>query len=571
MKHVPRVLAIVGAVLSLAAAAAATDSASVAARKLDAAEAAFSAKDWESASTLFRELAEENPFQGRFWYRLGSVEYNRKRYREAIAPYERSAALGYNVGTCHYNRACCLALLGEAPAAIDAIEQAIRAGLRDREDLLRTDSDLDGIRATPEFRARILPAVEPSTARADGWRIDLEYLTRRVAETHYDPFRYISREEWDKEIERMATSLPTASDHEVVVALMQLLVRINDGHTALELPGEGPLAFHVLPVQFHEFKDGLFVRAASREYERLVGKRVVKIGNLPAKEAMERVATTVSRDNTQQIRWMTPYHLACVEVLDALGVSKGLAAVTVTVVDARGRESSTSVVPVPLYERYQHGRRGLPDGYVDAADHAGGPVPLWRRDYRRLYTLEYLEEPRVVYACLRAVMDDSTETLADFTSRLFDFIDSHPVEALVIDVRENHGGNNFLARPLAQRIETSARVNRHGKLFVVIGCETFSACQNFCNWLDRRTEVIFVGEPTGSKPNFVGEGNNIVLPYSGLVANASSRLWQDSVSEDARVWIAPDLVAQMTSDDYLNNRDPALAAILKYLQVTAGH
>jgi len=77
---------------------------------------------------------------------------------------------------------------------------------------------------------------------------------------------------------------------------------------------------------------------------------------------------------------------------------------------------------------------------------------------------------------------------------------------------------------------------------------------------------MFVGEPTGSRPNFVGEGNPIILPYTGLGANASSRYWQDSVSEDMRVWIAPDLEADMTSDDYRANRDPALAAILELLK-----
>ncbi len=568
MKHVLWVQAIMGGVLSLAATVApAADSPSVASRKLDAAEAAFEAKEWDKASVLFAELAAENPFQGRFWYRLGTAEYNRKRYREAIAPYQRSAAVGYNVGTSHYNRGCCLALLGEADAAIDAIELAIKAGLRDRENLLRTDSDLNSIRDTPAFRSRILPAVAPSIARADGWRIDLEYLTRRVAETHYDPFRYISRAEWDGEIARITNSLSTMRDHEVVVALMQLVVRINDGHTVVGAPTEGRLAFHALPLQFYEFKDGLFVRAASREYASLVGKRVVRVGNLPTKEALERVATTVQRDNTQQIRWLAPRYLSRVEVLDALRICDGLTAVGVTVVGANGKESTTKVTPAPL--RAQH-ERGIPPGYVDMSANAATPLPLWRHEPDRLYTLEYLEAPRIVYACLREVLDDSTETLADFTDRLFDFVDSHRVEALVIDVRENHGGNNFLARPLAQRIETSERVNQRGRLFVVIGRETFSACQNFCNWLDRRTEVIFVGEPTGSRPNFVGEGNNIVLPYSGLVANASSRLWQDSVSEDARVWIAPDLIAQMTSDDYRNNRDPALDAILEYLTVHEG-
>ena len=95
MKHVPRVLAIMGAVLSLAAAVPAAESPSVAARKLDAAEAAFAAREWDKASVPYGELAAENPFQGQFWYRLGTAEYNRKRYREAIDPYERAAALGF--------------------------------------------------------------------------------------------------------------------------------------------------------------------------------------------------------------------------------------------------------------------------------------------------------------------------------------------------------------------------------------------------------------------------------------------------------------------------------------------
>jgi hypothetical protein len=47
--------------------------------------------------------------------------------------------------------------------------------------------------------------------------------------------------------------------------------------------------------------------------------------------------------------------------------------------------------------------------------------------------------------------------------------------------------------------------------------------------------------------------------------SASSRFWQDSVSEDMRLWIAPEFEAEMTADDYRHNRDPAFAAILEYL------
>ncbi len=538
---------------------------SVAAQKLDAAGAAFDAKDWDAASRLYGELAAENPQQGRFWFLLGGAEYNRKRYREAVAPYERAAAVGYNVGTSHYNRACCLALLGEKTAAIDAVELAIRTGLRDRENLIRNDTDLASIRDTPEFRARILPVATPDMSREDGWSMDLDYLTKRVAETHYAPFKNISRAEWDQEIARIKSAVPTMSDYQVVVALMQLVVRIGDGHTVVGGPRQGTLAFHIIPIQFYDFKDGLFVRAAHPDYAQLVGKRVVRVGSLSAKDAWDRVATTAQRDNSQQVRWMTARYLSRVEVLDALGVSKGLESVDVTVADAKGKELRVTVKAVPLSVLDGHSIQDKPAGWIDMAPKTG-PVPMWRRDPEHLYTLDYLDDSNIVYANFRAVLDDSAETLEHFADRTLDMAETKKARALVIDVRLNNGGNNFLGRAFLERILTSDSFDQDGKLFVITGRETFSACQNFCNWLDRQTEARFVGEPTGSKPNFVGEGNAINLPYSGLLVNASSRYWQDSVSEDMRCWIAPDLAAEMTSDDYRNNRDPALTAILEYLK-----
>jgi hypothetical protein len=85
------------------------------------------------------------------------------------------------------------------------------------------------------------------------------------------------------------------------------------------------------------------------------------------------------------------------------------------------------------------------------------------------------------------------------------------------------------------------------------------------NRLDRDLHPIFVGEPTGSSPNFVGEDNPIMLPWSSLNVSASSRYWQDSVSEDERTFVAPELPAEMSSEDFRTNRDPAMDVIRAYL------
>jgi len=550
--------------LTAGAALAAPAGVSPSALILDDAIAAFDGKDWPRAAALYRQLAEDNPLNGRYWYNLGVAEYSQKNYRPAIAAYDRAIGVGYQVGTSHYNRACCFALLGESTAAIDGIDTAIRNGLRNREELLRTDTDLDALRALPAFQARILPVASAATSREEGWRMDLAYLTKRVSETHYDPFRYITRAEWDAEVARISAALPTLKDHEVVAAMAALLVRVNDGHTGLSMPRSGTYQFHTLPIQLWDFPDGLYVQAASPEHAGLVGKRVVKVGNTPAREALDQVAVYTQRDNTQQIRWIAPRMLTRPELLDALGITKGLDGVEITVADERGREQRVKLAAAPLVP--EHGRRGAPAGWVDMAKDAKDPLPLWRRDTERLFALEYLPDERVVYAGFHAVLDDEHESLADFTARVMKMVDEKEVDALVIDVRDNNGGNNFLAQTLFQRIQASEKVNQPGKLFVIIGRETFSACQNFCNWMDLRTEALFVGEPTGSRPNFTGEGNTIQLPWSGITANASSRRWQDSVSEDERQWIAPEFSAVMTAEDYRTNRDPALATILEYLK-----
>jgi len=388
-------------------------------------------------------------------------------------------------------------------------------------------------------------------------------LTKRVEETHYAPWRNISRDDWNSEIARIEAAAPTMKDHEVIVALMQLVVRLGDGHSATRVPHEGKLAFHTLPLRFYEFKDGVYVREADPAYAKLLGRRVVRIGATPIDQALDKVATTAQRDNQQQVRWITAANLSCVEILNALGIAKSLDAVDVTTADARGKETTVSVKAGP-FPAMQHEYRVMPQGWVDLA-----PVttasPLWRRNPTQLFTADYLEDSKLVYANFRGVADTHDETLAQFGDRVMELAKSKNARALVIDVRTNTGGNNFLGRAFFEDILKSD-YNAADRLFVITGRETFSACQNFCNWLDRSTAAMFVGEPTGSRPNFVGEGNQIVLPYSGVIVNASSRLWQDSVSEDMRLWIAPELGAEMTFDDYRNNRDPAFDAIVEYLK-----
>jgi hypothetical protein len=181
---------------------------------------------------------------------------------------------------------------------------------------------------------------------------------------------------------------------------------------------------------------------------------------------------------------------------------------------------------------------------------------------RLAYWFEVLPGERLLYAQINGVQNHPSESLEAFSHRMIDAAEGPAIDRLVLDLRWNSGGNTFLEMPLIHRLIGSRTLNRRGRLYVIIGRGTFSAAQNLATLLERHTEAIFVGEPTGSSPTFVGETIDFQLPYSGAWANVSDLLWQSGWPMDERTWIAPLLYTPPTFADFRENRDPAMEAIL---------
>ena len=172
----------------------------------------------------------------------------------------------------------------------------------------------------------------------------------------------------------------------------------------------------------------------------------------------------------------------------------------------------------------------------------------------------------MVYCQLNKILNARGQTFGEFVQRLFRFYDSTRAEKLVIDMRWNNGGNTGLVMPLIDSIIRRPDLNRRGNLFVIIGRRTYSAAQNTSTYLERFCNPIFVGEPTGSSPNFVGEEEPLILPYSKTVINVSDLFWQSSWPTDRRNWIAPQLYTPPSFEYFRANRDPAMEAIVEYVK-----
>jgi hypothetical protein len=165
-----------------------------------------------------------------------------------------------------------------------------------------------------------------------------------------------------------------------------------------------------------------------------------------------------------------------------------------------------------------------------------------------------------LYVQFNQVVNGPNETLAAFASRLEGALGEPRPKLLVADVRHNNGGNAELLPPLLGVLKAFEAKQPDARLVVLTGRNTFSAAQIFIAQVNRETKAVFAGEMSSSKPNFVGEENGIVLPWSKASGSISNR-YHESIPGDRREGIEPELKLELSSADYFGNRDVLLEAV----------
>jgi hypothetical protein len=382
---------------------------------------------------------------------------------------------------------------------------------------------------------------------AKQWQEDLAYVSSAIRTRHPSPFREVSAEFFQAGVERLNGRIPELDDHEIVVEMSALVAALRDGHTAIRggfqfLSGQYPLRLIVLD-------DGIFVQSAPDALKGAVGTRLVRLGDVSGEEAFQRVASITSHDNEMTLRSRVPGSMTIPEILHALKITRERDRARFVLGDRQGREFVLDLTPLPFDER------------LNWVEFPGVDTrPLYLRDSLTDYWHEYLENSATLYVQYNRVRDRDDESIAEYFTRISEFTEQTPLDRVVLDVRFNGGGNDYLNAPVVDWVKSAlSLVNGH--VYVIVGRGTYSAAQKLVTRLEATTEVILVGEPTGGSPNHFGDAVTLQFRYSDLTLSVSSQYHNDA-PDDARWAIEPDLSTPLDSEAYFSGRDPAMDTIL---------
>jgi len=390
-----------------------------------------------------------------------------------------------------------------------------------------------------------------SEMTVEKWRHDIRFMVEEMQKVHVNIFHSMTKSELDKFVQELDAKIPTLSDNQIIVELLKIMTMIGDGHTYLI-----PETIQMFPVRLYEFDDGVFVIRAEGENAGLVGQKLVNINGRNWNEIRESMKDIIPRDNDEWIKSLGPTYAAIGEFMNGLGIIDNVNNMELVTENEIGNRKETII----------NSKQVSQQEYFHSA-HIGDPTdisaPLYLQQPEKFYWLKYLEDSKGLYIKYNVVQFDRDESMKAFCDRIEHIVNTNDVKKIVIDIRNNGGGNNFTSIPFVEFLSNNEKINVYGKLYTILGRQTFSAASFFTSAMENRTNSIFVGEPTGAAPNHYGDNRPVLLPNSKLQPRFSTIYWQNAFVSDKRNSTEPDIKVTLKSSDYFSKRDPVLEEILK--------
>jgi len=424
----------------------------------------------------------------------------------------------------------------------------------------------------------ILISCKSTDERTKKWTEDIEFLKTELAEKHIDLFFSVSQDEFENNLDEIASNIQNLADYEITLKLQQVIAKMGDSHTLIDYSrcfNNTSLSKHKRPViRIEWIKDGYYCIPP------FINKKVGRINGFEIDQIVDSLSTLVTVDNQSILRNSISgliknigvmIHFGFIDTLDfKYNVEDENGEIIVTAEAALDKLKKNDMLSNSGKKEHDWFREPPPTTFQKLR-----LARFQELGYTRYFDDWYIKEDRIYYIqynnCwsreVGMMYGDSIKALKlpsfnEFSERILETIEKENISKFVFDLRNNRGGSSPQGTELVKKIAEVEKINQKGKLFVLIGRRTFSSA--ILNAMDfkRFTKAILIGEETGGSPNHYGEVKRFKLPNSGLTVNYSTKYF---IRTDGGInSLKPDFIIEPSYDDILKGNDPIYNWILNY-------
>lgn len=380
------------------------------------------------------------------------------------------------------------------------------------------------------------------------WKDDLNFYSQNMSKKHIDPYHTISKREFQTEITHLKSKLSTLTKNQLLVELMKLTHKIGDGHTSFPLWGADLKSF---PIQLTMLKGKLYVIKTTDNYKHLLGATLEKINGINIEKIYHLFSKlTPFSENQYSTQVRVAQYIPKAELLNGLGIIDDVlkARFTFNMGEKQFEQQLAS----------QHSHEY--NAYLEYQNNALFSVEKKLNDN---IWFGSLNDKKVVYFKFRRYT--SMSKMESLGEELLSFINENKSEKLIIDLRDNYGGDYFVGLKLAQLLVLADSIDWKSGVYVLIDNATFSASMSNAAQFSQLLNAKLIGEPTGAKPSGYQDMGQFILPNANLEVTYSKRLYH--FTSDGKDALYPNVHIEVSIDDYISKNDPQLKWILNDIDV----
>ncbi|WP_297091399.1 S41 family peptidase [uncultured Draconibacterium sp.] len=387
--------------------------------------------------------------------------------------------------------------------------------------------------------------------RLSEWEHDLEFFHQELEKKHIDLYNKVSKNEFVTELQLIKNSIQLKSDMEIVLDLMKLTRKIGDGHTAISLQN---IEKHYFPFEIKWFEGDWRIVKATQQYSHLLGKKLVMVGDSPisvATKKISQVAQFVENEQSEMVR--TAQYFKISEILFQLGLIKQSNKATFTFETDNApifREEITALRPENNTE------------YIEM----NIVVPQIKKPQTAAldsFWFAPVENTNALYIHFEKY--PGFENMQVIGEELVTYIFEHQIRQLIIDMRNNGGGDLYTGLVLAYALNLADPVDWKNGVYVLTDGVTFSAATSNAALFKQLLNAKIIGEETGSNPTGYQDMDTFKLPNSNLVVCYSKRFFK--IQGIANQGIQPDVKIHYSWESYSKGTDNMLEWVISTISL----
>jgi hypothetical protein len=360
------------------------------------------------------------------------------------------------------------------------------------------------------------------------WIEDIKAYKANLEKHHIDLYHKISKVEFEQELKTIQSNLNSKTDIDVIIDLMRLTQKIGDGHTAFSLRG---FKTHLFPIEIDKIGEQWRIVKTTDKHKNLLGKTLIAIDGRTMKHIENEISKVAQYIENKQSKTIRAAQYAMIsELLHGLHLTNNALSATFTFSDKNKKKTEVRLEAINSKDYYDNVEFKTLEIAIPEIEK---PNAL-QHDFLWFSPIKTTD---AIYIKFESY--PSFEEMEKFGASVLNHINTNNSKQIVIDLRNNGGGNFFIGTFLAYYLNLADSIDWKSGVYVLTDKVTFSAGTSNASQFRQILNAKIVGEPTGSNPTGYQDMGQFKLPNSGMTITYSKRLFR--FQEKVTQGIQPDV------------------------------